>query len=308
MFKNIFPGDKGAIDHKVRFLKNGLDSQVNLVPQKKWNDPQKRYQFYLPNDTFISIVEKMETDTKPLEFYFPEKLIRTGESIGIKEKGFVIDYITEEQNKVKIYEYLEGSKSIPYRYCKPSPTRWFRFDKILLNERNENYKLESENNNRNNPKVLGIGDRLAFENPKILIRQSCDHLCCTYTEKPFVYNRSYYSISAENSSGKSSTNLFLILGLLNSNLFTYYARQKRIIRMEVGKQPQIRLNDLKKIPIKNIDTNTENEISNIVHQILTAKKSNPNADTIILEQQIDQLVYELYGLTEEEIKIVEGKT
>ena len=38
---------------------------------------------------------------------------------------------------------------------------------------------------------------------------------------------------------------------------------------------------------------------------LNAKRNNPNADTSSLEQQIDHLVYELYGLTEEEIRIVE---
>jgi len=42
--------------------------------------------------------------------------------------------------------------------------------------------------------------------------------------------------------------------------------------------------------------------------ILTDKKSNPQADTTTLEAEIDQLVYELYGLTEEEIAIVEEST
>jgi len=41
-------------------------------------------------------------------------------------------------------------------------------------------------------------------------------------------------------------------------------------------------------------------------KILLTKKSAPKADTIALEKAIDQLVYQLYGLTEEEIKIVEG--
>lgn len=36
-----------------------------------------------------------------------------------------------------------------------------------------------------------------------------------------------------------------------------------------------------------------------------AKKSNPQADTTDLEREIDRLVYDLYGLTEDEIKIVE---
>jgi hypothetical protein len=41
-------------------------------------------------------------------------------------------------------------------------------------------------------------------------------------------------------------------------------------------------------------------------KILIAKKSDPKPDTTALEKEIDQLVYQLYGLTEEEIKIVEG--
>jgi len=35
------------------------------------------------------------------------------------------------------------------------------------------------------------------------------------------------------------------------------------------------------------------------------KKSDPTADTSSLENEIDQMVYQLYGLTEEEINIIE---
>ncbi|MDI6728677.1 MAG: hypothetical protein QMD44_07115 [Thermodesulfovibrionales bacterium] len=45
----------------------------------------------------------------------------------------------------------------------------------------------------------------------------------------------------------------------------------------------------------------------LVDQILTAKKQDPNADTSALEKQIDEMVYALYGLTPEEIAIVEGE-
>jgi hypothetical protein len=38
-----------------------------------------------------------------------------------------------------------------------------------------------------------------------------------------------------------------------------------------------------------------------------AKRVEPQADTSALEGEIDQLVYQLYGLSEEEVKIVEGK-
>ena len=51
----------------------------------------------------------------------------------------------------------------------------------------------------------------------------------------------------------------------------------------------------------------QNNISKIVDRILAAKKKDPNADTSSLESEIDQLVYKLYGLTDEEIAIVEGR-
>lgn len=49
------------------------------------------------------------------------------------------------------------------------------------------------------------------------------------------------------------------------------------------------------------------EIAALVDRILAAKKANPAANTAELESEIDALVYKLYGLTEEEIKVVEGK-
>jgi hypothetical protein len=43
-----------------------------------------------------------------------------------------------------------------------------------------------------------------------------------------------------------------------------------------------------------------------VEEILVAKQHDPEADTSGLEREIDRLVYALYGLTSEEIQIVEG--
>lgn len=46
----------------------------------------------------------------------------------------------------------------------------------------------------------------------------------------------------------------------------------------------------------------------LVDRILAAKAENAAADVSTWEREIDQLVYSFYGLTEEEIKIVEGKS
>ncbi len=48
------------------------------------------------------------------------------------------------------------------------------------------------------------------------------------------------------------------------------------------------------------------QIEEIVDQILAAKQADPDADTSHLESEIDRLVYGLYGLTDDEIAIVEG--
>ena len=48
------------------------------------------------------------------------------------------------------------------------------------------------------------------------------------------------------------------------------------------------------------------QIINLIDHILSIKQQDPDADTSNLEKEIDQLVYKLYNLTDEEIKIVEG--
>jgi hypothetical protein len=45
----------------------------------------------------------------------------------------------------------------------------------------------------------------------------------------------------------------------------------------------------------------------MIDQILAVKAANPQKDTSRLEERIDKMVYALYGLTEEEVRVVEGK-
>ena len=63
--------------------------------------------------------------------------------------------------------------------------------------------------------------------------------------------------------------------------------------------------DAKQFPIAKATQNQQQPIIELVNQILTKKRSSPNADTSDLEYQIDELVYELYGITEEEIAMIE---
>ena len=62
------------------------------------------------------------------------------------------------------------------------------------------------------------------------------------------------------------------------------------------------------IPIPSATNEQMRSMSSLVEQVLETKQFNPSADTSALESEIDHLVYQLYGLTDEEIKIVEGGT
>ena len=61
------------------------------------------------------------------------------------------------------------------------------------------------------------------------------------------------------------------------------------------------------LSIPDISQNQQQEIITLVDKILAAKKADSSTDTTEWEKQIDQKVYELYGLTEDEIAIVEGR-
>jgi adenine-specific DNA-methyltransferase len=65
---------------------------------------------------------------------------------------------------------------------------------------------------------------------------------------------------------------------------------------------------LSEIPIIRVDTVGQRPFIDLSNRILAAKQRDPEADVSAWEREIDQLVYALYGLTPEEIQIVEGAT
>jgi len=60
-------------------------------------------------------------------------------------------------------------------------------------------------------------------------------------------------------------------------------------------------------PMKIPSASQEKEIEHLVDQILSLKRSDPTPDTSALEAEIDRMVYALYGLTEEEVKVIENE-
>ncbi len=65
---------------------------------------------------------------------------------------------------------------------------------------------------------------------------------------------------------------------------------------------------IERLPVIMISDDKQKPLISLVDQILALKKQNKDADTKNLEAQIDQLVYKLYDLKPEEIKIVENSS
>ncbi len=95
-----------------------------------------------------------------------------------------------------------------------------------------------------------------------------------------------------------------VLALLNSRLINWFYTIQ--FTNESNLTVNLSKTYLSQIPLAIPNENEENLIISVANEILSIKKQNPATDTTALENQINQLVYQLYNLTEEEIEIVEG--
>ena len=98
----------------------------------------------------------------------------------------------------------------------------------------------------------------------------------------------------------------VVLAILNSKLATFY-HFNHSPKATKGAFPKILVQDIKEFPLPAVTESQKQTIIELVDKVLSAKKDNPQANTGAWESEIDRLVYELYGLSEEEIKVVERK-
>jgi Alw26I/Eco31I/Esp3I family type II restriction m6 adenine DNA methyltransferase len=98
----------------------------------------------------------------------------------------------------------------------------------------------------------------------------------------------------------SSEELKYLLGLFNSTLINWIFKKK-------STNSNVNCYEVANLPIISTNPTQRSKIVAIVNKILAAKAADPKADTSTLERRIDEIVYSLYGLTEEEIKIVEER-
>lgn len=139
--------------------------------------------------------------------------------------------------------------------------------------------------------------RSFFEVPEKLVMQRIGMQLSVAYDDGQNYFLDTVNVSRYDSVDKKYSLKFLC-GLLNSKVVNFWYHRKYQL-------PTIGGYELDSIPIPN-NISMQRPIIDLVDKILDAKKANVYADTTALEEEIDKKVYELYGLTDGEIKIIEG--
>lgn len=132
-----------------------------------------------------------------------------------------------------------------------------------------------------------------FEKPKIMYQVLQVKPCFIFDDKGQYCNNSMWIIPSDDK---------FLVGLLNSKM-GWWLISRYCTAIQNGYQ--LIWKYFGQIPIP-LAQNNQEEIARIVDKIIVEKKQDSNADVSSLESEIDKLVYPLYALTEEEIKIVEG--
>ena len=135
-----------------------------------------------------------------------------------------------------------------------------------------------------------------FEKPKIIYPNMTKFLPFTLDVNGLYTNQKCYILTGKH--------LEYLVSFFNSKLFKY-CFEDHFPELQ-GNTRELNKVIFEQIPVKLISDETL--FVEKIHQILTLKKQNPSADTSTLEFQIDQLVYQLYDLSEEEVAIVEEST
>jgi adenine-specific DNA-methyltransferase len=137
-----------------------------------------------------------------------------------------------------------------------------------------------------------------FEGPKIVSPQRSYENTFAFNDSSWYASADVYYITQKD----RSISLKYVLALLNSKLYfvwLYFKGKRKGEMLELYQRP------LSEIPIKAISSAEQKPFIALVDRILAAKQRDAAADTSESERTVDQLVYALYGLTTEEIQIVE---
>ncbi len=142
-----------------------------------------------------------------------------------------------------------------------------------------------------------------FEKEKIVWNPVSGEYLFSYIKEHIFFNNSLFMMTLDVFSLK------YILAFMNSNCYKWLITLKTNL-IQTGSYAYGAKDKIERLPIPKINSKNEklaNELINLVDEILKAKEQDKNVNTQELENKINSLVYKLYNLTEEEIKIIENK-
>ncbi|EJP1673406.1 Eco57I restriction-modification methylase domain-containing protein [Campylobacter coli] len=302
---NLTP--KKFIDKTLNFTKSDYEELFNKI--------QKYGKFYLEErEVAQGIVPNPDIITKRnISDEMVSKGIKVGDGVFVIEKDFlnVCEYekkylkpLYEVEHFGKYYFNKNNSKQLIYTTKNNSkkeniPTIIKHLQKFrsIMNNRRENLNKRLDFYH-----LHWARDERFFESgEKIVSVRKCIEPIFSY-----LNNEAYVMLSL-NVIKTQRINVKYLTAILNSKLVAFWLKHKGKMQ---GNNYQIDKEPLLNIPI--VDTNSKNkkladELINLVDGILKAKEQDKNANTQELENKINSIVYKLYNLTEEEIKIIENK-
>lgn len=290
----IFQFTKPASKKNTLGYKNtsGIASFGHLVSQKGITIPKETAEsniqnwgliFKLDKDT-LNIIEKIKNTESTLKDFFPETsqgLIAYDKYQGqsseiIKSRAF--HHFSNPENKFKRWLYGEDITRYSVEW---NEKEFIDYCEGIANPRDPKY----------------------FKGKRLLIREITNPRIFAAITSEELYNDPAIIIVKEN---PDAFPLLCLLAIFNSKLATFYHFNSSP-KATKGAFPKILVYDVKNFPLpKQIDKTTQEKIESLVDQILIMKSQSKSAETSDLENQIDQLVYKLYDLTDEEIAIIEN--
>jgi len=232
--------------------------------------------------------------------------------------GYNLAFIIDERTKnLLIKEYQESNKIIKSLLQGRNIRKWIPEEShsyLLLTEYNldiptlysnvfrhlEKHKehlVERADQGKNWWNLRACKYYSEFEKEKIIWGLTADKWSYAYDNKNHFLPSNGYILTSKFLSIK------YILANLNSKLHQFYFRIIGI--MTAGGAYTLKHETLSAFPVAVVNKNNQRPFISLVDRILSSKRTNPHSDISFLEAKIDRLVYKLYGLTENEIAIVE---
>jgi adenine-specific DNA-methyltransferase len=148
-------------------------------------------------------------------------------------------------------------------------------------------------------------DEAMHSGPRFFLRKTGDSIIAGFpaTFDLAVAHQNVYVGRSKN----DNISVFTIVGILCSKLLTFLY-QNGIHGQKGRTLAQFRIYALNILPLPRIITNSNDVIEDLVKRLIKTKRSTQGNDTSSIEREIDKKVYALYGLTPEDIRVVEEST